>query len=314
MFVLFDIFDFPACTLLREKYMANYFKYLNTGLIEERWGFYITTVGHSRIYPNEVYPDNEKHPHNHSFSWNKGRILSGYYLIFISNGHGVFESALTEPYTVTAGTCFFLYKGVWHRYKPHANSGWEEYWIGFNGDYADDLMNKGFFNSAHPFIQVGLNPELLSLLHKLLATVQTSSAGYNQVIAGITLQIIGTLNAVSMQQEAHDPTARLIATAKFTLEESLDKTLDMAKLARELPMGYSKFRKAFKHYTGESPNQYHLNLRLNRARSLLTSTALNVNEVANQTGFDSLFYFSRLFKKKNGLSPKSYRLKYMGIV
>ena len=289
--------------------MSNYFKYLKISTLEEKWGLYITTVGHTRIYPNENYPNNEEHPQNHSFSWNKGRILNGYYLIFISNGHGVFESALTEPTTVTAGTCFFLYPGIWHRYKPHSNSGWEEYWIGFKGYYADELMNKGFFDSANPFINVGLNPDLLSVLHKLIATVQASSAGYHQVIAGITLQILGTLNAVSMQQEdEHDLNAKLISKAKFLLEEALDKTVDMEKLVRELPMGYSKFRKAFKQSTGESPNQYHLNLRLNRAKDLLTSTALNINEVAMQTGFDSVFYFSKLFKKKNGVSPKYYRL------
>src|SRR4051794_23926043 len=134
--------------------MANFFKYLNISATEERWGFYITTVGHSLIHPNENYPNNDVHPKNHSFSWNKGRILDGYYLIFISNGHGVFESALTEATTVSAGTCFFLYPGVWHRYKPHSTSGWEEYWIGFKGYYAERLMNSVFFNSANPFIHV----------------------------------------------------------------------------------------------------------------------------------------------------------------
>jgi AraC-like DNA-binding protein len=293
---------------MKEVLMSNYFKYLNIGSIEEKWGFYITTVGHSRIYPNQNYPNNEEHPQNHSFNWNKGRILNGYYLIFISDGQGVFESALTEPATVTAGTCFFLYPGIWHRYKPHSNSGWEEYWIGFNGYYAEELMKKVFFDLANPFINVGLNPDLLSLLHQLLAATRTSSAGYNQVIAGITIQILGSLNAVSMQQEdEHDATAKLISKAKFMLAESLDKPVDMEKLVKELPMGYSKFRKAFKQNTGESPNQYHLNLRLNRAKGLLTSTALNINEVANQTGFDSVFYFSKLFKKKNGVSPKYYR-------
>jgi len=288
--------------------MSNYFKYLNIGHVEERWGFYITTVGHSRIYPNENYPNNEEHPQNHSFSWNKGRILNGYYLIFISNGHGVFESAFTDPVTVNAGTCFFLFPGVWHRYKPHSISGWEEYWIGFNGKYAGELMTNNFFDPKDPFINVGPNTDLLSLLRQLLSIAQTSSSGYNQLIAGITLQILGLVNAVSMQQEdGQDATAKLISKAKFMMEELLDKPVDIEKLVRELPMGYSKFRKAFKQITGEAPNQYHLNLRLNKAKILLSSTALNINEVATQTGFDSVFYFSKLFKKKNGVAPKFFR-------
>jgi AraC-like DNA-binding protein len=83
----------------------------------------------------------------------------------------------------------------------------------------------------------------------------------------------------------------------------------MEALIRELAIGYSKFRKLFKRSTGKSPNQYHINLRLDKAKELLSTTNLNVTEVAYQLGFDSVFYFSRLFKKKNGVSPKSFREK-----
>ena len=56
-----------------------------------------------------------------------------------------------------------------------------------------------------------------------------------------------------------------------------------------------------------SPNQYHLDLRLTKAKELLISTNLTINQIAGQTGFDSLFYFSRVFKKKNNMSPKGFR-------
>ncbi|MDB5190983.1 MAG: AraC family transcriptional regulator [Segetibacter sp.] len=288
--------------------MNNYFKYLSISPLEERWGFYVTTIGYSKIDPNQNYPNNKEHPQNHSLSWNKGRILNGYYMIFISKGEGVFESALTSAAEITAGTCFFLYPGVWHRYKPNIKSGWEEYWIGFSGSYAEYLMNNGIFKKDDPFINVGLNKDLLVLLRNLIEMVRSTSTGYNQMIAGITLQILGLVNAISQHQEYDDnPVGKHISKAKFLLQESLEKPVDMEKLARELPMGYSSFRKAFKKITGESPNQYHLNLRLNRAKDLLTGTALNINEVADQTGFDSVFYFSKLFKKKNGVSPKHFR-------
>jgi AraC-like DNA-binding protein len=287
--------------------MNAYFKYLNICSIEERWGLYVTTVGYSKIDPNKIYPT-EEHPQNHTLTWNKGRILNAYYMIFISKGEGIFESALTSPSTIKAGTCFFLYPGVWHRYKPNLKSGWEEYWIGFNGFYANQLMNEGFFNREDPCIEVGLNNDLLFLFMKLIEAARTAFTGYPQFIAGTTLQILGLVNAISLHQEYdNDPIGKLISKAKFLLTESLEKPVDMEKLAREIPMGYSSFRKAFKKITGESPNQYHLNLRLNRAKDLLATTALNINEIADQTGFDSIFYFSKLFKKKNGVSPKFYR-------
>ena len=81
----------------------------------------------------------------------------------------------------------------------------------------------------------------------------------------------------------------------------------MEKLAKELPMGYSLFRKEFKRITGKSPNQYLLDLRLEKAKYLLVMTTLNISEIGYQTGFDSIFYFSKLFKKKYSCSPKKYR-------
>jgi len=285
----------------------NYFKYLNITPLEEQWGMYVTTIGYSKIDPNDNYP-NQEHPQSHQLTWNRGRILNDYYIIFISKGKGVYDSALTEPFEVAAGTCFFLYPGVWHRYKPNPNVGWEEYWVGFNGFYIQQMMANGFFERQNPFIYLGLNKDILILFRDLIESVQASLTGYPQQIAGITLQILGLINNISQHHEYNDnPVGKLISKAKFIIQESFEDTLDMEKLARELPMGYSSFRKAFKRITGESPNQYHLKLRLERAKNLLTTTVLNINEVADQTGFESVFYFSKLFKKKNGVSPNSFR-------
>ncbi len=288
--------------------MNNFHKYLAITPLEEAWGFYLTTVGYSKTDPNQAYPSNTEHPHTHSFTWNKGRILNGYYLVFISKGHGVFESALSEPTTITAGTCFFLFPGVWHRYRPDLESGWEEYWIGFKGSYPDQLMNKGFFSSDFPVVSPGINDALLNLIRKILDNVRSGAIGYHQIIPGIMLQILGLVHALSTNKELnHDEDEQAIEKAKFFLRENLESTPDMAKLLKELPMSYSKFRKLFKELTGESPNQYHLNLRLDKAKELLNTTNLNVTEVAYNLGFESVFYFSKLFKKKNGVSPKSYR-------
>ena len=293
--------------------LTNYFKYLNTGVTEEKWGLYVTTVGYSRINPRQKYPNNKEHPKSHSFNWDKGRILNGYYLVFISKGKGVFESALTKPSIVNEGTCLFLYPGIWHRYKPNPESGWEEYWIGFKGYYPDKLMTAGFFKPSTPFITVGLNRELLSLFQQILDKVRSSSAGYHQVAAGITMQILGLLNAAAVEEDKMDDySGKLVSKAMYILQETFDTPVNTEMLAKELPMGYSTFRRVFKKVTGLSPNQYLIDLRLGKARDLLLSTNLSINEIADQTGFDSIYYFSKLFKKKHGVSPKTFRVKKTG--
>jgi AraC-like DNA-binding protein len=287
--------------------MTNYHKYLPVTEREIEWGFYITTVGYSETRPDQSYPTSKEHPATHSFTWNTGRILDGYYLIFIARGKGIFESAVTKPAIIEEGSCFLLFPGVWHRYKPVPKSGWEEYWVGFKGSYPEQLMEKDFFNKRSPVIRTGHNIVLLELFQKLVDIVKATAEGYHQVITGITLQLLGMVHAHTIDKQEQDSTAQLIAKAKFFMQENLEKEIDMQQLVKELPMGYSNFRKAFKQFTGQSPTQYHIHLRINKARELLVATHLSINEIASQTGFDSVFYFSRLFKEKIGVPPTWYR-------
>lgn len=287
--------------------MNNFFKYLNIDKTEEDWGIYVTSVGYSKVEPHQEYP-NQRHPDSHKLTWNRGRILSDYYIILVTKGKGVFDSANLRATEITAGKCFLLFPDVWHRYKPDPQSGWEEYWLGFNGYYIQQLMKANHFSPENPFIDINSNKEILVLFRQIIDSVTASNVGYHQQIAGITLQMLGILNTVSkFSNYDNDPVGKLIAKAKFILQESFENKVDMEEIARQLPMGYSAFRKSFKKITGQSPNQYHINLRLNRAKDLLLNTNLNVSEVSDQTGFESVYHFSKLFKKKNGVSPNTFR-------
>lgn len=289
--------------------MKSYYKYLPVTNTEKDWGFYINTVGYSVTNPLEIYPPSNDHPSSHQFTWNKGRILDGYYLVFISKGRGIFESALTSPKSVSEGTCFLLYPNVWHRYKPDLNTGWEEYWVGFNGLYPEHIMKNIFGNPKDPFFEIGFHEPFLIIFQRLLETVRNRLPGYHQIISGITLEMLAMLfNHTTNTYPGEDKDLQLIHKAKFLLRESLERTIDIPKMVQELPMGYSKFRKLFKEETGASPHQYYLNLRINRAKSLLQTTELNINEVAFQSGFESEYYFSKFFKKKINLSPTEFRL------
>lgn len=290
--------------------MQNYQKYLNIGPAEINWGLYVNTIGFAKVAARKIYPDNKAHPTDHSFTWNNGRILNGYYIVFITKGAGILESAKTKGYNIKAGTCFLLFPGIWHRYKPDPQSGWEEYWVGFNGKNIDELMRSGLFNPENPFIDIGLNEEVLHLFHQMIDSVKTGKIGYRQIIPGIILQMLGLLNAISkFQNDTGSKNEKLVSKAKFLLQESIEKPISLEDISRELPMGYSSFRKIFKEITGLSPNQYQLELRLEKAKTLLNTTNLTIKEVAYQTGFESIFYFSRMFKKKNNIPPKDFRIR-----
>jgi len=293
--------------------MKNYSKYLISSILEEEWGLYITTAGYTKIDINQNYPPNNQHPESHTFNWDSGRILDGYYIVFISSGSGLFESANTSIKHIKEGCCFLLFPGVWHRYKPDTNSGWEEYWVGFKGTYADNLMQKAF-TPNDPFITTGLNDNLSRLFHELLDWLQQAPVGYHQVIAGITLQMLGLIHAMAMDKAVSTSnTNRLVEEAKFLFRENIQEPDKIEDILKRLPVSYSKLRKDFKSITGLSPNQYQLNLRLDKVKELLANTSLSISEIAYQTGFESASYLSKIFKIKTGSSPKTYRQNFMSL-
>lgn len=82
--------------------------------------------------------------------------------------------------------------------------------------------------------------------------------------------------------------------------------------ARSRGMSISWFIRNFKDYTGTTPTQYLLSLRISNAQSLLESTSYQVTEIAEIVGYNNPLYFSRLFKKQCGVAPTEFRKQING--
>ncbi|PZP48054.1 MAG: AraC family transcriptional regulator [Pseudopedobacter saltans] len=288
--------------------MISFHKYLGKSATEENWGLYIASAGVSTVQKHQPYPVLNTHPNTHVFTWNRGRILNDYYLIYITKGGGVLETQYQKETIVSEGDCFFLYPGTWHRYRPNIETGWEEYWIGFNGYYPQKLMEAGFFNKKKAVINVGLSSDLLVNFQSIIETIQKANMGYHQIISACGLSILALVyNSIAYREENSNNPLQYISKAKFLLQEAYGRDVNMTKIAKQLTVSYSKFRKDFKMVTGVSPNQFLIEIRLNKAKELLKATNIPICEIAGQTGFDTLFYFSRLFKKKFNVAPTFYR-------
>src|SRR5690606_407284 len=154
------------------------------------------------------------------------------------------------------------------------------------GFYPRQMMLT-FFDPKCPILKTGVSKELLEAFTELLRLVSHSEIGYPQLIAGITMQLLGLLNRVKLLKDVeHDAEALWVSHVVFLLQQKLSEEVNMEELAQQFPISYSKFRKTFKKITGKSPNQYHLDLRLYKAKELLANTKMSIKEVGYHTGFD----------------------------
>ncbi|MGP8201688.1 MAG: helix-turn-helix transcriptional regulator [Limisphaerales bacterium] len=92
--------------------------------------------------------------------------------------------------------------------------------------------------------------------------------------------------------------------------QHLNQPLQVANLAQTAHLSASHFFALFKRWTGFSPIDYFIRLRMEEAGRLLVDANMSVKETAATLGYDDPFYFSRVFKSVHGMAPSDYRLKF----
>lgn len=291
-------------TLIKKRF----YKYLTYGDDEIRWGAYLTGAGNIKVNKNTEYPLIDD-PSHHYFHWSKGRRLSMYQLLYITQGKGVFESEVSGVHNINAGDVFFLFPGVWHRFRPDRN-GWTEFWVEFNGEIADHFRKKEILNPLTPVITIGLQEDIAENFLHIIQLVQEEKPGFQYIASGILIQILGQIFArVKYNPFEGRLIEQKIREAKVIIMENLDAKISQEEIAENLGLGYSLYRKKFKEYTGTSPTSYQLQLRINSAKRLLLTSNKDIKEISAFLGFESVDYFRRYFKKKTCYTPSEYREK-----
>lgn len=283
------------------------FKYLIVNDMDKKFGLWVNTVGFQSIQPHSPYPLRD-HPSGYFFNAQKGRILREYQLVYITKGGGVFSSESTPEKQMCKGRLVLLFPNQWHTYHPDVATGWDEYYIGFEGPVIDEMMRNAFYSKEQQLLGVGLNEELAALYSRALEIAETDKISSQQYLAGIVLHMLGMILSVSKNKifEAGGAEQK-IEQAKIIMNEHVFTDIDPEEIALKLNVSYSWFRKVFKEYTGYAPAKYFQELKLRKAKQLLVGTSLSVKEISYQLNYTSAEHFFSLFKKHTGLTPLKYR-------
>lgn len=292
--------------------MVNYYQYLPLSEEDENWGLSILNTGCTRITANQQYPYRH-HPAHHYFNWENGRILNEYQVIYIARGEGNFESSSVTERKVEEGSVIILFPGEWHRFKPKPASGWDEYWVGFKGAVIDNIIKKNFFQPEKALLHVGFKQEIIVLLTEIMEQTKKERSGYQPLVSGALLHLLGHIYSLTKQKifENQDLVEITVNKAMVLLRTKIDEHVPMQELANELQVSYAWLRKMFKLYTGIAPGQYFIQLKIEKAKMLLSDPTKSVKEISYELNFESAFYFSKLFKEKTGSSPDQYKKKFI---
>ncbi|MDR2143285.1 MAG: helix-turn-helix domain-containing protein [Treponema sp.] len=285
---------------------ASFFHYLPYSKEDEKLGMVCTTVGKMIVPPGTPYPP-RKNEHPAPFrAVAEGRVLKEFQILYITEGRGTFTSGGVTR-TVVPGSIFLILPGIEHKYKPELSTGWHEYWIGFSGDYFDNLVKEKFLVPEDIFLEIGLRDDIIAIFNNILAEVAAQQPLFQFRSCSLLLSLLTEIICRVRRNEQPDYHEKIIEKAKYLMRANIYNAINIASISEQLGISASRLNEIFKSYTSMTPYQYYIHIKINKAESILEEKDTSVKEAAFKMGFDDRYYFSRLFKKKTGVSPLEWK-------
>lgn len=258
---------------------------------------YITDIGY--------YPKAENH-----FCERKQPIEENV-LIYCMEGTGKY-SVEGKEYLAKANQFFILPAGKPHSYACDKESPWTIYWIHFTGKHAD-IYAQGALSpqDVKPSIHSRINHRntiFEEIFHTLAQGYGLDSLRYVSSLLHYYLASMCYLKQYR-DTERKETDLMLSEAAIHFMNENIEKKITLEDIAKYLGYSVSHFSMMFKKQTGMSPSNYINNIKIKEACYLLKNTNMKINQICHKVGIEDCYYFSRLFSKTMGMSPKEYRVE-----
>lgn len=147
------------------------------------------------------------------------------------------------------------------------------------------------------------------IFRKLFYQTAGDFASAKMSTIALTAGVFQILNEIQKYADSDlklSPTFSKIAKGISYLENDAEQLLSIDEIADMCQVSPNTFRRLFSAYAGVSPVEFRLRQKIARAKQLLESEIFTVSEVSDVLGFSDVSYFSRIFKKKTGISPSEY--------
>jgi AraC-like DNA-binding protein len=228
-------------------------------------------------------------------------------LLYCVSGRG---KATTDDWRgpVRAGQVLVLPQGLAHEYEASRREPWTLYWVHFQGASTGIFSQFLGYREGNPVLDAGMSPALVASFTSLMTVRRTGYSDRAFINAANQLRYLLTQTALEIRatQAQAQHTIDLDQLQAYMLEH-IDQSVSLDTLAALANMSKYHFSGKYKKLTGYSPIKHFLNMKMEHACHLLDSTDLSVKAIAAELGYEDQLYFSRLFSRTIGRSPRAYR-------
>lgn len=236
--------------------------------------------------------------------------LSSYLFFLVSSGAGelTYNGA---NYQLSEGDCVFI--DCRHPYSHTTSENlWNISWIHFDGPTVSNIYQKYIERGGLPVFKASdftKYKECFSFLYEIATkNSYTRDMDINTGISSILSLLMGdSWNPEKTQQNTKKTS---ILTVKNYLDENYTQRITLDELARHFGINKFYLTRIFKEQMGVSIMDYLLSIRITEAKNKLRFTNMSAEEIGITTGIGDIYYFSRVFKKIEGIGIREYRKQW----
>ena len=236
----------------------------------------------------------------------KGRL--DYQLLYIVSGKGHFYFH-GDDRVVYAGRMVLIQPRQEQRYEYFGEDKPEVYWVHFTGSDVKNILRSYNIPMDDPIFYSGASSTYSYLFKEMIHELQNCKTGYEDLLAMYLRQIFLLVQRTRQEERPTVSTyiQEEIEFARRYFNEHYNEPISIQEYAESRNMSVCYFQRNFKQIVKHTPMQYLLTIRVNNAASLLETTDYSMAEIAAIVGYEDPLYFSRLFRKIKGVSPRDYR-------
>ena len=213
-------------------------------------------------------------------------------------------------YPVSKGDLVFLPYGLPHSYRADEQHAWSVYWVHFMGEKANHYVAPFSFGNNRPVLSIGLHQRLVTDFCQLVEVASNNSSNDIKRLtyaANLLKQMICYIALLKPAEGRKGNGSLNIEHVHLLMEMKINGVLNLKTLAAHFGLSKFYFAKRYRQSTGQSPIATFIRMKMTHACRQLDTTDVNIGEIACAIGYQDVYYFSRLFKKVIGFSPKQYR-------
>ena len=229
--------------------------------------------------------------------------IDEFILIYSIDGKGVIEIS-GKTYTLHGREIFCIPANTGHKYYADPDEPWSILWVHFKGE------NTRYFPLTEKQIvtleTTRANDRLQSLFSFLISVLDKNYTIGNFIYTSQLLSVI--LSEIYLREKGSDIDRQNqhLSKAIRYMYSKMDVVLSLDEIADFMQLSKSYLNSIFKAYAQRPPVDFYLHLKMQEACKYFKMTDLHIYEVSKKLGYQDPYYFSRIFKKIIGISPRDY--------